>query len=167
MTSTERRSDGRSDRRRVPRGGRREGDLPGRFPCLLVADSYEGVRVPCVRYLNRFGFHVDEAADGAAAIAQISTTRPHVILIESELPNVTVSTLVSQLRDDPGTKTIPIIVMASALDVLEMEGLAEVPLVRVLAKPFALASMLEEVRRLLREQPPMPALTSVAQTASG
>src|SRR6266480_2418028 len=47
-----------SDRRRVPRGGRRPTDRPGKYPPVLVAESYDGVRMSCARYLDRFHFHV-------------------------------------------------------------------------------------------------------------
>src|SRR5437868_1168147 len=93
MTSHERRYQG-PDRRRVSRGGRRATDAPGRFPNVLVAESYEGARIPCVKYLDRFGFRVDEAADGHEALAKIAATPTHVILMESGLPNGPVARIV-------------------------------------------------------------------------
>jgi len=152
MTTPERRSDRGRDRRRVPRGGRRDGDQPGRYPHLLVADSYDGVRVPCVRYLTRFGFHVDEAADGDEVLAKVHAAPPHMILVESGLPHAPVSQIVRQLRERPSTRSIPIIVMASSLDA---SGSDDGPYVGRLVKPFALSAMLQEVRRVLREHPPL------------
>src|ERR1700675_3109397 len=87
------------DRRRVPRGGRRPGDQPGRYPSLLVADSYKGARTPCVRYLDRFGFRVDEAADGNEALAAIAARPPHVILVEDALPKMSAWRMVHRLKE--------------------------------------------------------------------
>ncbi|SRR6266508_4848849 len=154
MSITERRFPPGPDRRRVPRGGRRAGDRPGRFPHLLVADSYDGARVPCVRYLERFGFQVDEAVDAQEVLAKIDAKPPHLILIEKGLPNTPVSQLVRGLREQPHTKSIPVIIMTSDLGSTRRE--AEAPLVGLLEKPFALSTMLQEIRRLLREHPPVP-----------
>jgi DNA-binding response OmpR family regulator len=165
MAFTERRSDSGAGRRRVSRGGRREGDRPARFPHLLVADSYAGVRIPCVRYLTQYGFQVEDAADGQDVLAKIQTAPPHMILVESGLPNAPVATIVRQLREQPDTRMIPIIVMTSDLE-WGAEGVADVALVGVLVKPFGLSTMLQEIRRLLREQPPVVGLAPVSITAA-
>jgi DNA-binding response OmpR family regulator len=162
MTTTERRSDRGADRRQVPRGGRREGDQPGQFPHLLVADSYDGVRVPCVRYLTKFGFHVEQAADGNEALAKIEATPPHMILVESGLPIVPVSEIARQLRDRAGTQSIPIILMDSGPD---RGGSEDAPHAGRLVKPFALSAMLQEVRRVLREYPPVVSLRTMSKNA--
>ena len=54
------------DRRRVSRGGRRAFDRAGAYPPVLVADSYDGVRTSCSRYLDRFNFQVLQATTDAA-----------------------------------------------------------------------------------------------------
>src|SRR6266508_3164295 len=97
MTILERRFDGQ-DRRRVPRGGRRDGDQPGRFPNLLVADDYDGARIPCVRYLDRFGFHIEQAVDGQEALSKVEAAPPHVILVASSLRKAPVAEIVKRLR---------------------------------------------------------------------
>ena len=55
-----------------PRGGRRATDRPGRHPQILIADSYDGARIPFVKYLDRLGFEVLEAGDGHKAMAHIA-----------------------------------------------------------------------------------------------
>ena len=152
MTTPERRSNGGSDRRLVPRGGRRDGDRAGRYPHLLVADSYDGVRVPCVRYLTRFGFHVDEAADGDEVLAKVDAAPPHMILVENGLANAPASLIVRQLRERSSARSIPIVVMASSLDAGRSDDRWYVGR---LVKPFALSAMLQELRRVLREHPPL------------
>lgn len=165
MNISERRTEVGLDRRRIARGGRRDGDRPGRFPHLLIADSYDGVRIPCVRYLHKFGFEVAEAADGLDALAKIAAAPPHVILMESALPHAPLSQLVRRLRSRPDTRSIPIIVMTSDVE-WGADGGSEEPLVSVLVKPFGLAAMLQAVRRLLAERPPVVALAATPEIAS-
>ena len=151
MPSPERRSVA-PDRRRVARGGRRASDKPGRFPNVLVADSYEGARAPCVKYLNQLGFCVVEADGGREAMAHLDAMTPHVILIENGLPHAPVSHISRWLTES--AKNVPLIVMTSALDDAA-KSVASLPLVTVLEKPFSLTTMLQEIRRVLGDQPPV------------
>ena len=142
-----------TDRRRVPRGGRRSIDRPGKHPAVLVAESYEGVRKSCARYLDRFNFHVAEAADGEQALTQIAAEPPQVILTESNLPAMPVGRLAQWLSQSWRTRQIPVIVLAGDLDVSEPSSASQDVrslVAGVLVKPFTLRVMLEEIRRVLR-----------------
>jgi DNA-binding response OmpR family regulator len=140
-----RRVDG-GDRRRIARGGRRASDQPGRYPPVLVAESYDGVRMACARYLQQFNFHVVEAADGEQALAGIVATPPQVILTEWNLPSMPAVTLAQWVAQRRAERGIPVIVMANSV-----EGNTALPCVAgVLRKPFLLSEMMAEVRRVLR-----------------
>jgi len=145
MSHPERR--GPRDRRRVPRGGRREYDRAGRYPPVLVADSYEGARRPCVRYLDRFKFDVAEAANGEDALKHIVSVPPRLILTEWTLPTMPADRLCQWLAQGWRTRDIPVIVVAADYDARrEMPSVAA-----ILIKPFSLETMLTEVRRVLRQ----------------
>src|SRR5262252_4554950 len=70
------------DRRRVPRGGRRPYDQPGKHPPVLVADTDEAVRRAFVRYLDLFGFQVAQAARIDEGLAAVEGPEPDVIVTE-------------------------------------------------------------------------------------
>jgi CheY-like chemotaxis protein len=138
-----------ADRRRVPRGGRRSTDRAGKHPAVLIAESYEGVRQSCSRYLDRFHFQVAEAADGEQAIARIAGDPPQVILTELNLPSMPAWRLKQWLSQSWRTRQIPIIVLADNLDGSAAEQLRQ-QMAGVLMKPFPLGRMLDEIRRTLR-----------------
>jgi len=100
----------------------------GRYPPVLIADSYEGARRPCVRYLDRFHFDVAEAANGEEALKQIVATTPRLIVTEWTLPTMPADRLCQWLAQGWRTRVAAILV-----------------------KPFSLETMLNEVRRVLRE----------------
>lgn len=135
-----------SDRRRVPRGGRRAHDRPGRYPPVLVAESYDGVRASCVRYLQRFNFDVAEAADGEQALARIVAASPRLILTEWNLPSMPAGKLAQWIAQRRSSAEVPVIVFANLAE--SEESLAHVA--GVLRKPFSLRDMLTEMRRVLR-----------------
>jgi DNA-binding response OmpR family regulator len=151
VVTSDRRRPERPDRRAMPRGGRRPNDRPGRYPNLLLADSYEGARVPCARYLNHFGFDVDQVCDGDDAMAAIRSRRPHVLIVEAGLPLKSASQLAAWLQEEHRSeRAVPLIIMLSDFDGDAPKQLP--PAVAVLVKPFPLATLLQEVRRALRVQ---------------
>lgn len=108
-----------------------------------MADSYEDARSPIARYLDRYGFDVIEAGSAEQAATLIAERRPQAVL--SGLQGVEAERLQTMLSD-AATHTPPVvIVMLSAGDEsipAEATG--------VLAKPFSLRPMLDELRRELR-----------------
>lgn len=130
----------------VPRGGRREYDRDGRHPTVLVADSYEDARSPIARYLDRCHFDVVEATSAAEAADLIARRRPHALL--SGLQGVDASRLYATLSGDPAIVPKIVIVMLSGGD-------ESIPAqaTGVLAKPFSLRPMVDELRRGLRSLP--------------
>jgi two-component system phosphate regulon response regulator PhoB len=153
--SQERRDDRHPDRRRVSRGGRRPADRPGRHPTVLVADSYAPARMPYVGYLNRQGFEVQEAADGEQALALISANPPHVIVVDRALPRLSADRLTHWLAQSWRTRHIPVIVLEGG-GVEEPDtsqgGPDPRPAAGALVKPFELAAMVDEIRRVLRSR---------------
>ena len=132
------------DRRRVARGGRRPYDQAGRYPSVIVADSFDGARRPCVSYLHRLNFDVIEVSTREEMAARLQRSMPRLVLAERALPG------------GQGTRhwldvlqwcEIPVIVIANTEE-------SNTPLpagAGLLRKPFTLAQMIAEVRRVLRE----------------
>jgi CheY-like chemotaxis protein len=138
------------DRRRVPRGGRRTLDRPGLYPPVLVAESYDGVRKSCSRYLHRFHFQVFEATTGEEALTRIVAEPPQVILAELNLPSMPAGRLARWLSQSWRTRHIPVIVLAGDINPAVAPDDFQRLAAGILMKPFSLRAMLEEVRRVLR-----------------
>jgi DNA-binding response OmpR family regulator len=140
------------ERRHVPRGGRRTHDRRGKHPRVLVAESYEGVRRSCARYLERFHFQVIEASDGEEALKQIAAEPPQVILTELNLPSMPAGRLVQWLSQSWRTRQIPVIVLAADLDPdSSISDDFRHLVAKVLVKPFTLRTMLDAIRVAIRE----------------
>jgi CheY-like chemotaxis protein len=123
---------------------------------VLVAESYEGVRKSCARYLVRFNFQVTEAADGEQALTHIAADPPQVILAELNLPAMPVWRLAKWLSQSWRTRQIPIIALAGDIepaDPLVSQDIRNV-VAGVLVKPFTLRNMLAEIRRVIHVSGP-------------
>ena len=97
---------------------------------------------------------MEECADGEEAIAAVDGRPPHLILVEDGLPKVSAARMVRRLKDQVHTKAIPVIVMTADF---ENRGQQPAPpdTAGVLVKPFALSTMLQEIRRVLRDHSPL------------
>jgi phosphoserine phosphatase RsbU/P len=130
------------DRRRAPRGGRRDSDRPGRHPVILVADHYEDARAPVARYLDRYGFEVLEAASAAEATDLVARRRPQVIL--SGLNGAAALDFYESLSASGSPSPIVILLTSGVDDPIPRQATS------VMEKPFSLRPMLDELRRGLR-----------------
>jgi CheY-like chemotaxis protein len=111
---------------------------------LVVEDDAEIVAV--VREaLEDEGHRVLHAMDGRAVAAALEEP-PSLILLDLALPGVDGVALARQLRADPGTASIPIVVMSAKYGLEEV--LQDLPVDGLLAKPFDLDDLYATVERL-------------------
>ena len=69
--------------------------------CLIVDDS-RIIRKVARRIVEALGFEVDEAADGAEALAFCAATMPEVVLLDWNMPVMDGLTFLRRLRALPG-----------------------------------------------------------------
>jgi DNA-binding response OmpR family regulator len=122
--------------------------LPGRHPRVIVADSYEGARRPCIRYLDHFNFDVAAAADSQALLDEVVAQSPAVILIDSQLEKSSRGLLGETSR----LEKIPVILFVGGVAEGGEPDQTAVRVAASLVKPFPLAAMLEALRGVLRAQ---------------
>lgn len=83
------------------------------MPKLLLAEDNELNRDMLSRRLQRRGYEVVVAPDGAAAIALAKRESPDLILMDLSLPVVDGWEATRQLKADPATRGIPILVLTA------------------------------------------------------
>lgn len=115
---------------------------------LAVDDETE--LADLMRYhLARAGHEVTTAASGWEAITQVRAIRPDLILLDLMLPDLDGFGVCEFLRRDPGTATIPIVIV-SAWSSPDSRFLGlELGALDYLTKPFSPPELVERVNRLL------------------
>jgi DNA-binding response OmpR family regulator len=78
---------------------------------VLVADDDPELRDLVAGKLDRAGFSVLLAADGGAALTAIHRRRPDLVVLDHVLPDRSGLEICRQLRGDPGTATLPVIML--------------------------------------------------------
>jgi len=82
---------------------------------ILVVDDEPMVRQSLGQFLGDEGYTVEEAADGADALARVVEHRPDVILLDLMMPVMDGWEFRRQQQADPALAPVPVIVL-SALD---------------------------------------------------
>jgi CheY-like chemotaxis protein len=83
------------------------------MPTILLVEDNEMNRDMLSRRLERKGFTVLTAGDGALGIAAAHASRPDVILMDMSLPVVDGWEATRRLKADPATRRIPIIALTA------------------------------------------------------
>ena len=82
-------------------------------PHILIVED-EPPLVELLRYnLEKEGYLVDVAEDGAAALERVRGSTPDLIILDWMLPELSGIEVCRQLRADPDTKEVPVIMLTA------------------------------------------------------
>jgi CheY-like chemotaxis protein len=88
-------------------------DREGRPPDILVADNDMVSRQRIEPFLKRAGYEVVYVDNGPRALEKASQLQPLAMLIDAQLPVSGAPALIKELRKDPRTRDIPLVIMAA------------------------------------------------------
>jgi len=126
-------------------------DFPaGRRPRVLVVDDLDANRRLLESLLEPLGVTVRQAADGREALEEVETHPPDLILLDVMMPEVNGLEVCSQLKADPRTRLIPIVVITALHGEQEKVRAIDAGADDFLNKPFSKTELLARVRALLR-----------------
>ena len=112
--------------------------------------------------LRRAGYQPTHIADGLAGLAAIRAAPPDLAILDIMLPGMTGTEIARQLRSDPATSSIPVIMLtARAEEADQLAGLA-VGADDYITKPFSMKVLLARVEALLRRAASPPPGTGAA-----
>ncbi len=119
---------------------------------ILVVDDEKDL-VDLISYnLNRNGYDVITADDGASALELASKEQPDLVVLDLMLPGVDGMEVAKQLRADPETASIPIIMLTAKSE--EVDGVVGLAIGAddYITKPFSMKILLARLNTVLRRQ---------------
>ncbi|MGJ3244872.1 MAG: ATP-binding protein [Elainellaceae cyanobacterium] len=116
---------------------------------ILVADDNEINRLVLMNMLRPLGFELLLAKGGEEALSITSQTKPDLVLLDLYMPFQTGFTVVHDLRKDPDTQHIPIIVVTASNVGTTKDILFERGVNALLAKPVELEKLLSLLEKYL------------------
>ena len=116
---------------------------------ILLADDNGPNRELTSVILERAGFEVVEAKDGADTLRQLQSSAPDALLLDLHLPDMDGFEVLRKIRQDARLRTLPIAaVTASAMSSEEERALAS-GFDAYLAKPYEPPQVVDLVRQLV------------------
>lgn len=129
---------------------------------ILVVDDEKDL-VNLVRYnLEKAGMTVESAYNGSSVLPQVQTFNPHLIILDLMLPDRSGYDICRDLKADPGTKGIPIIMLTARSSEYNRVTGFECGVEDYVIKPFSPKELVLRVKAILArtsgatstEQPP-------------
>lgn len=115
---------------------------------ILVVDDEENVR-RLLRSMLGNKYIVLEAKDGEVAIDIARSQKPDFILMDIMMPNMDGYTACYTIKQDPATKTIPVVMLTAVGQELNKKLAQEMGADGYITKPFGLLELLNTVERFL------------------
>jgi CheY-like chemotaxis protein len=119
------------------------------MPKILLVDDEEMNRDFLQRRLQKRGYDVVTAVDGAEACAAIACLRPDLVLMDVMMPVLDGLQATRRLRSLPDTREIPVIALTAMAMDGDREKVIEAGCDDYATKPIDLPLLLEKIQALL------------------
>ncbi|HEX8963240.1 MAG TPA: EAL domain-containing protein [Rhodocyclaceae bacterium] len=116
---------------------------------VLIVDDDRSTRSALRYALQRSGFTVEEAVDGARALALIERMVPDVVLMDALMPEMDGFTACARLQETPRGKDIPVLMITALDDHVSIERAFAAGASDYIPKPINLAVVNQRVRRVV------------------
>lgn len=116
---------------------------------LTVDDQPESTRMIRLALSTVLGVEVREVNDPARALAAAIEFRPHVVLLDIEMPGMNGGILWRQFRTHPDFRKLPVVFLTSRISEDECSPNATDATTQMLAKPVTIARLTERLITLL------------------
>jgi CheY-like chemotaxis protein len=116
---------------------------------VLVADDEEDIRLLVCLAVRKAGCTVVAAvADGAQALRSARAEQPDLVVLDVSMPEATGLEVCSQLRADPATAGCRVLLLSAGASPDDIARGLAAGADAYLPKPFTVAGLVDEVRRL-------------------
>ena len=115
---------------------------------IVVAEDHEDIRFVLKRALERAGYEVVTASDGAAALEAVRLHRPDLVVTDVDMPVLSGLDLCRAIRADAELRHIPVVLASGSLLPGDARAV-DVGASATLLKPFLPTQLLDCVAGLL------------------
>ena len=127
-------------------------------PTVLIVEDEDSFIEALTVGLNREGFRVEVAQDGASALQRFAEVQPDVILLDLMLPRISGIDVCREIRK---TSTVPIIMVTAKSAEIDMVVGLEVGADDYITKPYRIRELVARLRALLRRAGMVSALSLI------
>jgi len=115
---------------------------------LIVEDEESLLKLESILLISK-GFEVKGAQNGRAALEAVAEDKPDLVLLDIMLPEIDGFEVCRQLKSDPATRHIPVIMLTAKKSREDMVRGEKVGADWYITKPFKSAMVIETIQRFL------------------
>ena len=115
---------------------------------LIVEDEESLLKLESILLIYK-GFEVKGVANGRAALEAVAEDKPDLVLLDIMLPEIDGFEVCRQLKSDPATRHIPVIMLTAKKSREDMVRGEKVGADWYITKPFKSAMVIDTIQRFL------------------
>jgi CheY-like chemotaxis protein len=128
---------------------RRDATSEGAMSKILLVEDNDMIREMMARRLQRRGYQISVAVDGAEGVARAQAEHPDLILLDMSLPVMDGWTATRRLKAAPETRTIPVIALTAHAMAGDRESCLAAGCDEYDTKPVDFARLVGKIQALL------------------
>jgi two-component system phosphate regulon response regulator PhoB len=118
-------------------------------PLVLVADDDRDILSLVALGLERSGYRVLQASDGAEALEVALREQPDLAVLDLMMPGMTGLEVTRALRDDERTRDLPVILLTARVQETDVQAGLAAGATAYVEKPFSLTELCKQAEGLL------------------
>ncbi|MBT0662982.1 response regulator [Geobacter pelophilus] len=115
---------------------------------LIVEDEESLLKLESI-LLSSKGYKVVGVADGVAAIEEIFSNIPDLVILDVMLPGIDGFEVCRRIKEDPATSKIPVIMLTARKNTQDMDRGLQSGADAYITKPFKSAQLIGTIERIL------------------
>lgn len=116
---------------------------------IMVVDDEKEARTALARVLSSKGYEVLEVGEGKPVFSLAKSKWPSLIVLDIVLPDISGIEVLKQLRADPITKAIPVLLLTAKPDVVEQLGTLKEKTDEYFEKPGRIEDLMSTIQRMV------------------
>ena len=117
---------------------------------ILIADDNQPNVELLEAYLSDVECEIEVACDGPQTLERVASFEPHLILLDVMMPGLSGFEVCQQLKDDPKTRTIMILMVTALNELGDIERAVAAGTDDFLSKPVNKIELVKRVENMLR-----------------
>lgn len=118
------------------------------MPTVLIAEDNLDARDVMSELLQANGFTILVAQDGEEALEILKSHKPDVVLTDIDMPHIDGLTLCHQIKQNPHTSDIPLILISGRPPIYQPDSVFD-----VVQKPILTEELLSSLKAAIRHSP--------------
>lgn len=118
---------------------------------ILIIEDDKFLRELIAQKLNKEEYNISEAIDGEEGIKKVKEEKPDLVLLDLILPGIDGFEVLSQMKENPETKSIPVIILSNLGQKEDMEKGLKLGAVDYLIKAhFTPGEIIDKIKAVLK-----------------